>query len=574
MLRFLLIFISFPLFSTNIELPHDSSIFISPVKIPLVLSANFGELRSDHFHSGIDIKTQGAIGKEVVAPADGYVYRIGVQSGGYGNALYIRHSSGYSTVYGHLDRFTPEIEEYVTNQQYRQKSFQVNLFPPIGRFFFLQGDIIGYSGNSGGSTGPHLHFEVRDAATENPVDPLAFHFGVNDTRKPVFDRIVIYPIANDSRVNNKNIKRTYKIEGSDGQYYIHPENIITVHGETGFGIKAYDLLNGASNKCGLHSMELTIDGVTLYKYVIDEYSYAETKYVNSHIDYEMLKRNKIYVQQAFVSPNDKLSIYKDVVNNGIYTFDDDKRHDVEIVITDSNNNKSTLNFKVTSDSSKPEEIPDDNNKNVTMMPYNTSNVFRAPNLHISIPSGSLYDSLLFEYDVTSDDKYIFSDLHHLHDEYTPLHKAFTVKIKPTSIVEGKESKMVVAMMKDNNLQSALKTTFTPDGFFTASASSFGNYYIDIDTVAPKIVPVNSIKGVDMSGRREIKIRITDSFSGIQSYEATIDGNWALFEYDAKNNVIIYKFSKARINKSVTHNLQLKVTDNANNESFYEAGFFW
>ena len=157
--------------------PKDKSIFISPVKIPLLLSANFGELRIDHFHSGLDIKTQGVTGKEVVAAASGYIYRISVSPGGFGKALYIRHPSGYSTVYGHLDRFTPEIEEYVKAQQYEKKSYLVTLFPAKDKFPVKQGELIAYSGNSGSSAGPHLHYEIRKSESEIPVNPLLFEFG-------------------------------------------------------------------------------------------------------------------------------------------------------------------------------------------------------------------------------------------------------------------------------------------------------------------------------------------------------------------------------------------------------------
>jgi murein DD-endopeptidase MepM/ murein hydrolase activator NlpD len=160
------------LFNTLNDIPKDKTIFISPVKIPLALSANFGELRIDHFHSGVDIKTQGATGKEILATASGYVYRISISPGGFGNAIYLRHPAGYSTVYGHLERFTPEIDKYVKEQQYLKKTFTITLFPPKDKFPVTQGDVIGFSGNSGSSAGPHLHYEIRKSDTEAPVNPL------------------------------------------------------------------------------------------------------------------------------------------------------------------------------------------------------------------------------------------------------------------------------------------------------------------------------------------------------------------------------------------------------------------
>ena len=568
-LLFVLLFTSGPIS----DFQKDSTTFISPVKIPLLLSANFAELRSDHFHSGIDIKTQGVIGKEVIAPADGYVYRISVTANGFGNALYIRHASGYSTVYGHLDRFTPEIEAYVTNEQYSRKKFELNLYPSADRFIYKQGELIGYSGNSGGSTGPHLHYEIRDAATENPINPLAFEFGVNDTRKPIFEQLVVYPLNDDSRVNNRNAKRTITIEGGDGSYYIHPENKIVVHGKTGFGIKAYDLLNGASNKCGIYSMELSIDDTVRFKYVLDQYSYNETQYINSHIDYEAYLKNNVYIQKTFVASNDKLSIYKDLKNNGIFEFNDNEVHNVRVAITDSDGNSSLLSFNVQSESADPEPIETDPTP-FTMMRYDQPNVFRAENLYLSIPAGSLFDSLKFRYSSSPAEAYMYSDLYHIHDKYTPLQKSYVLKIRPSRIIPGKESKMLIVKLVDSKTKSPLISTLTNDGFLTADASGFGDFYIDIDTVAPKITPQGNINGVDFTGRKEIKIKISDNLSGIKEYEATIDGGWALFEYDLKNELLIYNFSKSRIQKSASHTLKLTVTDKLNNTSVYEAEFKW
>ncbi len=555
------------------DIQKDSTTFISPVRIPLLLSANFAELRSDHFHSGIDIKTQGVVGKEVIAAADGYVYRIGVSANGFGNVLYIRHPSGYSTVYGHLDRFIPAIEAYVTNEQYSRKKFELNLYPSSNMFVFKQGDLIGYSGNSGGSTGPHLHYEIRDAATENPVNPLAFEFGVKDTRKPIFDQLVIYPLSGDSRVNNKNTKKVIAIEGGDGNYYIHPDNKITVHGKTGFGIKAYDLLNGASNKCGIYSMELSVDNTTRFRYTLDEYSYSETQYINSHIDYEAYQRNRVYIQKTFVAPNDKLSIYKDLENNGIIAFNDNNIHTVKVSITDSHGNSSLLSFNVQSDVTDPEPV-EPVPEPYTMMRYDQPNVFRAENIYLSIPSASLFDSLKFRYYASPAETYMYSDLHHIHDIYTPVHKTYTLKIRPSAVPTGKESKMLIVKLVDAKTKSPLISKLTTDGFLTAEAGSFGNYYIGIDTISPKISPQVNIKGVDFTERKDIRIKITDNLSGIKEYEATIDGGWALFEYDLKNDLLVYNFSKSRIQGSANHKLKLTVTDNVDNTSVYEAEFKW
>ncbi len=279
------------------EDPKDRSIFISPVRIPLALSANFGELRTDHFHSGLDIKTQGVTGKEVVAASSGYVYRISISPGGFGRALYLRHPSGYSTVYGHLDKFTPELEDYVISRQYEEKSFMVTLWPPKDRFQFEQGDVIAYSGNSGSSSGPHLHYEIRKSDEEVPVNPLLFEFGVDDNIKPVIENLVIYPAGKNTLINNQNRLLKLNVTGGNGNYGISSQNEISVSGPAGFGFKAYDLLNNSYNKCSVYSIQLKIDSIPVFNYIMDAFSFNESRYVNSHIDYETLQRENTILKE-------------------------------------------------------------------------------------------------------------------------------------------------------------------------------------------------------------------------------------------------------------------------------------
>ncbi len=553
--------------------PKDKSIFISPVKIPLLLSANFGELRIDHFHSGLDIKTQGVTGKEVVAAANGYIYRISVAPGGFGKSLYVRHPTGYSTVYGHLDKFTPEIEDYIMSQQYEKKSFQVTLFPPKEKFQVKQGELIAFSGNSGSSAGPHLHFEVRKSDGEAPVNPLLFEFGTGDNINPVIEKLIIYPINNRTTINNQNSVKKIDLTGGHGNYYISDENEITISGLAGFGIKSFDLLNDSYNKCAVYSIELAIDSTTIFKYVMDGFSFNESRYINSHIDYETYMKESIYIERTFVLPNDKLSVYRDVVNRGIFNFNDDKIHHGEITVSDVHNNKSSLSFHIKSQSAKAHKVEAISDNNLKMMPFNRSNNFIAENISLSIPAGALYDTLYFSYKATPGNREMLSNVHLIHNIYTPLHKAYTLSIKPDIIIAGKESKMLIAQWVDDQKKIALTSTWS-DGFLSAEVLNFGRFYVDIDTLAPVISANGLASGVILTGKKELKIKITDELSGIKSYEPTIDGKWALFEYDQKNNLLIYYFDDHRITKGTKHNLTLKVTDNKDNTSNFNCDFTW
>jgi len=551
----------------------NKNLFISPLKIPLSLSANFGEIRADHFHSGLDIMTQGVTGKEVVASAEGYVYLILISPGGFGKAIFIRHPSGYSTVYGHLEGFSPGIEEYVVSQQYRNKSYAVTIYPPKERFPVLKGQVIGYSGNTGSSFGPHLHFEVRKSDGEKPVNPLLFNFGIEDNLKPFFEHLAIYPGSGSASINGKNNILFLNVAGSDGNYSLQSDTELRIAGRAGFGITSYDLMNNSTRKFGINSIELQIDSITIFSYEINEFSFYETRYINAHIDYEAYLRNNQEIEKTFVLPNDKLDLYKRSVNNGFYNFDDNKVHIVNIIIKDGCNNKSVLSFKVNPAEpilSVPGEHQD---SSIRVMPFSKSNVFTADGVKVSIPAGALYDTLDFTYSKSGGNGKFMSEIHHIHNRFTPLQKAYTLSIEPVSIPQGKASKLLIVQIDDKMKQKSVGGTYTND-FISADVISFGNYAVTVDTVPPGISAFGFADGSDLSEKKDIRIKITDELSGIKGYTATIDGNWVLFEYDAKNDLIFYKFDPQRIIKGTQHKLSLEVTDNRDNTTSLTRDFKW
>ena len=551
---------------------RSQDIFVPPLKIPVSLSANFGELRSDHYHSGIDIKTQGVIGKEVVACADGFVYLILVSPVGFGKAIFVRHPMGYSTVYGHLDRYSDEIEEYVKNLQYQNKSFSVTIYPPSTRFRVKQGQIIGYSGNTGGSSGPHLHFEVRRSDGEKPLNPLLFDFGIQDNLKPMIERLAVFPASAGTIINNRTEKIILSVTGGGGSYYLPENRVINISGVAGFGITSHDLINNSSNKFGINSIELIIDSIPWFEYEINQFSFSETRYINAHVDYDAYVRYNYDIDKAFVLPNDKLSLYKSFMNNGLFDFTDGRRHNVRIVATDGRNNKSVLTFVVNAGlpgdvrKPKPEE-------GTVVMPFGSDNVFRSALAEVMIPAGALYDTLYFRYSEVASKNRFFRTIHEIHNRFTPVHKPYRLSIRPDTILKGLESKLLLVKVNERGMISGAGGVFK-DGFVTADISTFGSYAVSIDTVAPVIRANGLGPNADISQRSELRIWITDNLSGIKDYRGLIDGKWVLFEYDAKNNLIFYKFDPQRTTKGTNHKLEIIVTDNKNNISTLATEFFW
>ena len=550
----------------------DRDLFISPVRIPLSLSANFAEIRPDHFHSGIDIRTQGVIGHDIVAAASGNVYRISVAPGGFGKAIYMRHPSGYSTVYGHLDRFIPEIEEYVNERQHQNKSFSVNLFPPEGEFTYRQGQLIGYSGNTGSSGGPHLHYEIRRSSNEMPLDPLKFEFGVKDNIKPLIENLAVYPDQPSTSINGRNQELLLPVQGSHGNYYIRSDRPITISGTAGFGIRTYDLLNDSWNRCGVSSIELMIDGESWYRFEMDRFSFDETRYINSHIDYRRKVRDNVTIQKTFVAPNDKLSAYREVRNRGIFTFDADTTHTVRIIVTDSHENSSVLTFKVRSVSEGLLQVPSSQTDGRLLQydkPYNMSD----GDITVAIPENSFYGPVVFSYNRIEMRESLYADIYEILDRFTPVHKAYKLSIYPKYIPPELKSKMGIVSVGNNGNVSFVGGEWSGD-YLVADLRSFGRFSVGIDTVPPQIKTNGFRSGADLTGRKELRFNISDDFSGIKSYEAFIDDKWALFEYDPKNTRITHHFDAKRTEKGTSHTLRLKVTDNRNNVTELNAEFKW
>ncbi|MHC1731540.1 MAG: M23 family metallopeptidase [Bacteroidales bacterium] len=549
--------------------PSAEKTLASPMREAPSLSASFAELRADHFHTGLDYRTGGVQGKDVLAVDDGFVYRIAVSPTGFGKALYVRHPSGLSSVYAHLRSFRPDIEEYVMQNQYSQKSFSVSLFPQRNQFRVTRGEVIAASGNSGGSSGPHLHFELRDSATEDPVNPLSYDgLGVTDRMRPVIDKVILYPLSHRSAVNSKRTNLILRTVPSDGSYGVSSASVPVLYGETGIGIKCWDTFDNSTNRCGVYSIEMLADGLKVFSFTADRFPYSETRYINAHIDYAARINSNEYIHRLHIQPGDKLSMYDGHVGRGVLSFNDDAEHEIKIIVTDTHRNKSWVTFRIKAVSMPP--IPPASPECSKVIPWGRAADFTADGIRIHFPAGALYDTLWFSHR-TRKSVYL-SPIHTIHDESVALHDRIRLSVRPDTLLQGMEEKLCLAQINNKGTASYAGGSYRY-GFVSGEVNRLGDYAVTVDTVAPE-ARFSFARGANLTGRSQFTATILDEFSGIRSYEMLVDGEWILAEYDAKNNLLTCRPGKSKMNENSTHTVELRVTDNRGNSRIVTSEFRW
>lgn len=562
---FLLLIIPFASIS---QTKYPQSIFRSPVDFSLSLSGSYGEIRANHFHSGIDIRTAGVTGKPVYAASDGYVSRIFVSPWGFGKAVYINHPEGYTTVYGHLDRFRGEIAKYANEQQYSKESFAIDVTVPTGKIQVRKGEVIGYSGNSGSSGGPHLHFEIRDAGSQEPLDPLAFGLPITDNISPQIKWVKIYPLGYGSMVNYATNPKALQASGKDGKYSLSSLDTVMVSGDIIFGIEAYDYHNGSSIRCGIKSIELTVDGEKVFGQRIDRYAFADTRYVNAILDYPQNKKNKQRFFRSYIAPGNKLDLFDGVVNRGVVNFTDKRAHKIQYVVRDVHGNASRISFWVKShpppsagDRSSESGLPG------KLFSWNQENRIEDAYINFTMPANTLYDDVDFHYSTSSPENGSYARIHHLLDENTPLHLRCSLSIRAETLPGKLESKALLVKVEKDGKFISQGGSFK-DGYVKGIIRELGDYTISVDTIPPKIKAINVYNKKNISKQSTIVFTISDEFSGISSYRGTLNGRWILMDFDAKRNRLVYTYD-SRI-KPGTNTFQLIVTDGVGNRSEYNA----
>lgn len=559
-MRSILIFLLvFSLFS-NAQNNYPQDYFSNPLEVPLILAGNFGELRSNHFHSGLDIKTQQREGLNVLACADGFVSRIKVSHFGFGKALYITHPNGYTTVYGHLQKFSPEIEAYVKKQQYEKESFEIELFPSAETLPVKKQSVVAYSGNSGGSGGPHLHFEIRDK-NEYPINPMLFGIYIKDTTKPVVRSLYAYSLDDNSFVNNSNSKQKIRlVPQKSGDYSAESINAI---GNIGFGIDTSDRQDLAANSNGAYNIKTFVNGNQNFEIDFSTFSFDESSCINQYIDYEHFITNRQRIQKLF-KKNNPLSMLKPTLNDGILSIQDHTNSVYKIRISDYKNNETwvTLNIKGTN-TSKSTAITQ------KTTPYfisvNHSNNLKSGNVSVDFYPETFFEDFYIDFNVKNDTLT-------LHKDIVPARKNFNINYDVSNYKDVDKDKLFIARLVGYKNYPVYSYTKRNGNTLTTSTKTLGTYALATDTEAPTISALNFKDGQWLSNYRFLKVKIDDDLSGISNYRATVNDKWILMEYDYKTKILTFDFND-NVDTESKNNFKLIVTDNVGNSSTFESMFY-
>ena len=538
------------LFSVTVyaQIPNH---LISPVDIPITLSASFGELRPNHFHSGIDIKTQQQIGLPMYSIDDGYVWRISISKGGYGNCLYLKHKDVIS-VYAHLDRFTPEITEWIRNYQYKNKTFEIDAYLGVNEIPVKQGQQVAWGGNSGSSGGPHLHFEVRDTTGVYVYDSQPL-YNVYDNVYPRFKNIAINPVSGEGVVDNSYAYKIYGVKRTGTGKYT--ANSINAWGRVGLEVKAFDYMTGQNNFYGIKSLKMLVDDKLTFSYVMDKFSLDDSRYINSFINYGQWQKTRDTFMRCYILPNNPLPFYTSC-NKGYLDINEERDYKVRVLISDVVGNTSELNFVI---KGVKKEIPLMLNDSGTYVRYDFPALIQGEDYGMFIPKGSFYDNLYFDHKVSYDTT-LNANVYKLHYLTEPLQNTakLFIKLQKDSVPA---SKHYIALRNRKGDWNYVNTTLYNDSVLQAKTKSLGDFTVKVDTIAPEIRPQSRTSS-------RIILKIIDKQSGVNRYEGYINGEWVLFEEDFYGRVS-YKIDKKRLKAKRPYHLEFRVYDNCGNMSEYK-----
>ena len=535
----------------------DTVRLASPLDTPFYLAGNFAELRKNHFHSGIDFKTQGRTGLPVHSADDGYVSRVSVSPWGFGRAVYVTHpATGLTTVYGHLEAFSPTIDKRVRAEQYARETFSIDLSFKPDEFPVKRGEVIARSGNAGSSGGPHLHMDVRDTGSSDPLDPLEYYSDrITDDVAPQVRQLAVFPADGGT------------VEGSTtSPRMLAPEAFntpVNVWGRIYPGIKAYDRMTGTTNIFGVKYLTLTVDGDTVYHRVLDRFNFDTTKAIHTLVHYPGVAKSGSWVMVTRIADSNPLPDIATAKDRGIIDINEERPYNLEWILRDEHGNTTRQPMTIVGQRTPVNaEIASGQ-----LMHWDTENSQDGEDYSVTIPEAALYDNAFVDISVAPSTAG-YSRAITIGDPGTPLDKGFELSIKlQNDTIADKEKYCLVRV--NGNRRAAVTSSYA-DGWISASPDAFGTFTVTADQTAPKITPITPKQW--NSGT--VKLRITDDLSGIATYRGEIDGKFALFELDGKTATITFVMDSERFERGRNHTLSITVTDACGNTATHTSNFHW
>ena len=525
-----------------------------PLDIKILLSSNFGELRANHFHSGIDIKTFGKTGFQLKSIEKGYVSRIRISSNGYGRAIYIIHPTGHTSVYGHLENFSPRITKFIENQQRLLKQNEIDLYLSPDYFLIEKSEIIGFSGNSGRSGGPHLHFEIRNTKTEHPLNVLQFYPQIADKIKPIARNLYVYHFDKLETRKSPARKETYSLL-KYSKHYSPKVKILPVSKFISFGIEAIDKMDGTPNIFGIYKLRLLVDNQLQMEIKFDSTSFLSTRGINALMDYEKYIINKRKIYTLYQSLNNPLCIYKKSINRGIIELNDNKVHSVEIRLTDYSGNESKTAFSI--QRSKPLV-----QAKLSNVQFSEGKDFKNGELSVSIHENSLFFDENIKITKQNVKYSAWTNVYTVGKPNIPLKKHFSLSFKLEKTPISLLSKSYVIKINSQGRKSAIIGKINGNNL-DVNSNSFGSFYVTIDTIPPRISPLTKIA---QKNAVLYRYKITDYGCGINNYSVYLNNIWQIAYFDNKRKTLSILLDKSELKERVE--LKITVQDNLNNSANY------
>jgi hypothetical protein len=518
-----------------------SAAFASPFDFPLVISGNFGELRTGHFHSGLDFKTQGVPGKKIVSIGEGYISRILVTHGS-GYMLHVRYNNGYTAIYRHLSRFLSPVAERVENEQYKNEKWEVSITPDSVEYPVHQGQQIAWSGNTGYSFGPHLHMDLFETETGDYVNALPFYKHlIKDTRAPILQSIMFFPRWGKGIVNGKEECQTITLPTTKP---------IEAWGVIGVGVKAYDNMDETTNRYGVHTVTLSIDNREIFRSVVDRFSTEESRMIHSWVYRSHMK--------SFMEPGNKLRMLQTFNDlNGLITIDEERDYKFTYVLKDIYGNTSSYPFTVRG---KPQPFVQPDYKNKFYLEWDKTNTLSEPGLELLIPKGSLYDNVLLNNRILLNSGAI-SFTYQLNDEPIPMHTYGDLYIGIRNKTVADSAKYYIARIDKNGKTTPVGGKYE-NGFVKAQIRELGTFTVQVDTIPPRIKEINPWQWRNTG---KIIFKVEEKETDIAAYHGTIDGKYAPFAWEIVTNRIVYSVNPRKIERGVKHTVELSVTDTRGNK---------